>query len=198
MDAIIIIFAVGFLLLLVLLVFAGLLLLKTMGEPKKPDLPYEGRGHLLSPAERSFLGVLERAAEGESRVLAKVRLADVIKTKPGIGPGERQKAFHRIQSKHLDFVLCAPEDYSIQAVIELDESPHNKTSRRKRDEFVDRALESAGIPITRIPARRGYAVEDIRTILRSLIRLAGSHPWNSPTNITHKRKLRRPGMVRTI
>ena len=168
MDAVIIILAVGLLLLLGFLAFAALLLLKTMGEPKKPDLPYESRGHLLSPAERSFLGVLDQATEGEFRVLTKVRLADLIKTKPGIGPGERQKAFNKIQSKHLDFVLCDPDDYSIQAVVELDDSSHSKTSRRKRDEFVDRALESADIPVTRIPARRSYSVEQVRTTLEEM------------------------------
>lgn len=163
---ILIILAVGLLLLLVFLGIAGTLLLRTMGKQKKPPLPYRSRERLLTPAERSFLGVLERAVEGEHRVMAKVRMADVIRTKSGLGPSERQKAFNRIQSKHLDFILCRPDDFSIAGVVELDDSSHRKSRRRERDEFVDRALASAGIPVSRFPAQHGYSVEEVRSALK--------------------------------
>jgi hypothetical protein len=159
---IIIILAIGLLLLLVFLAIGGMLLLKTVGSEKKPDLPYVSRGGLLSPAERSFIGVLERAIEDEYRVMAKVRMADLIKTKSGLGPSERQKAFNKIQSKHLDFVLCCPDDFSVAGVVELDDSTHRKRRRRERDAFVDRALRSAGISVTRIPAQRSYSVGEVR------------------------------------
>ena len=40
--------------------------------------PYQSRGVLCSPAERSFMGALDKAVGTEYRVFAKVRLADVV------------------------------------------------------------------------------------------------------------------------
>lgn len=157
-----VILGVVLMLLLVFLAIAGFLLVKAAGPESKPDLPYRSRGHLLSPAERSFLGVLERALQEECRVMAKVRLADVIKTRTGLGPGKRQSAFNKIQGKHLDFVLCSPGDYAVLGAVELDDSSHADQRRKDRDEFVDQALRSAKIPIWRFRASHSYAVGELR------------------------------------
>ena len=47
-------------------------------------------------------------------------------------------------------------------VIELDDSSHKRDSRREADQFVNRVLAAAGVPIVRIPARRGYSPAEIR------------------------------------
>lgn len=61
---------------------------------KKPaGLPYESNGKLLSPAELSFLGVLKLALGDGYRIMAKVRLADVVSVKKGLGRAEWQQAF---------------------------------------------------------------------------------------------------------
>ena len=41
-------------------------------------LPYESKGNLLTPAERSFLTVLDQVVGTQYRIMAQVRLADVI------------------------------------------------------------------------------------------------------------------------
>ena len=78
--------------------------------------------------------------------MCKVRLADIIKVNLNLQRSESQSAFNRIQSKHIDFVICKSDDMSIHSIIELDDKSYNQTSRQKRDAFVNNALKGAGIP----------------------------------------------------
>lgn len=136
------------------------LLTKRKQEPQ--DYPYEKGPGLFSPAERSFLGVLEQAVNGQCRFLGKVRLADVVKVKTGMSGSARQSALNRIQSKHLDFVACDPAALMVQFVVELDDETHRQSERQARDEFVDKVLQAAGIPVFHFIAKRGYSVQDVR------------------------------------
>lgn len=129
---------------------------------RQAALPYQKESVLFTPAERSFLGVLESAIGDQFRVFGKVRLADVIKVKPGLSGSARQQAFNRIQSKHLDFVICDTGDLSVQFVVELDDSSHQQYRRQARDEFLDKALTAAGVPVFHFPVKRTYSVQDIR------------------------------------
>jgi hypothetical protein len=124
--------------------------------------PYQKEPGLFTAAERSFFSVLAPALGDQFRVFGKVRLADIIKVKPGLSGGARQQAFNRIQSKHLDFVVCDPSDLSVQFVVELDDSTHQQSKRQARDEFLDKALAAAGVPIFHFPVKRTYSAQDIR------------------------------------
>ncbi len=139
------------------------LLLGSKATPK--TFPFQSQGKIFSPAERSFLGVLDQIVGNSFRVFGKVRLADVIKTKPGLSASARQIAFNQIRSKHLDFVVCDPANLSIQFVIELDDSSHNKRSRQNRDVFLEQALSAAEIPLFRFPAKKNYSLEEIRNTI---------------------------------
>jgi hypothetical protein len=55
------------------------LLLSALLGRRPSDYPYESYDSLLSPAERSFFGVLQQALQGEFTPLAKVRLADILR-----------------------------------------------------------------------------------------------------------------------
>ena len=65
---------------------------------RKQPTPYEKEDALLTPAERSFFGVLEDAVGAQLRLFAKVRLADVVRVKRGMNRCSRQTAFNAIQS----------------------------------------------------------------------------------------------------
>jgi hypothetical protein len=130
--------------------------------------PYQKEPTLFSPAERSFLGVLEQAVGDQYRVMGKVRLADVIKVQSGMNGRDRQSAFNRIQGKHVDFVVCKAQDLAIQCVVELDDQSHNMAKRQGRDEFVDKALHAARVPVYHIRARRSYAAHEIQELLSAL------------------------------
>jgi very-short-patch-repair endonuclease len=87
-------------------------------------------------------------------VFPKVRLADLVYMPKGTA--DRQTHFNRIQSKHVDFVLCDREKIRPVLVIELDDASHEEEARRDRDTFVDASLSAAGLPILHIPAQRSY------------------------------------------
>jgi hypothetical protein len=97
--------------------------------------------------------------------MGKVRLADVVKVKGGLNKSSWQNAFNRIQSKHVDIVACDPATLSIQFVVELDDSTHSQSRRQSRDQFVDNALQAAGVPVVHVTAKKGYSVQDIQSIL---------------------------------
>jgi len=78
-------------------------------------------------------------------VLAQVALSSLISVNKGVNSKAWQ---NRIAQKSADFVLCS-RDARIVAVIELDDSTHQRTSRRKADEVKDKALAAAGIRVVR-------------------------------------------------
>ena len=97
--------------------------------------------------------------------MGKVRLADVIKVKSGLTGADRGRAFNRIQSKHLDFVGCDPNDLSVQFAVELDDKSHERGDRQERDAFLDAAMKKAGIPVIRFAVKTGYSVQEVRDAL---------------------------------
>ena len=133
---------------IIVLVIVGVaaLLLKARSKQETVEYPYQKADSLFSPAERSFLGVLETAVGDKYRVLGKVRLADIISTTRGLSRSDWQKAFNRIDSKHVDFALCKKDDMSLACAIELDDRSHRKSDRKSRDDFLESALNAASVP----------------------------------------------------
>jgi len=161
----------------VLAVVAALYLIKArqMKAASKAGIYYL-RKSLLSPAERSFLGVLDPLVPDGVRVFGKVRLEDIVGVKSGLERGERQAARNRISRKHVDFLLVRASDLAPLAGIELDDSSHQENERQERDVFVDSVFESAGLPLLHVTARKAYSPAELRgqlaTALGSEIRLA--------------------------
>ena len=116
--------------------------------------PYELRKQFLTHAERSFYGVLDEAVGTRYIVFAKVRLADVLRVRTGVS--EPQSHLNRIIAKHVDFLLCEPQDVAPVLVIELDDASHDGGRRQARDRFVDTAFEGAALPLLRVRAARAY------------------------------------------
>jgi hypothetical protein len=146
-----------FVILIIAVVLASIL--RTVGGGK---ISYERREKLFTPAERSFLGVLEQVVGTQYRVFGKIRLADIVRTPKGLSNNVRTSAFNRICSKHVDFALCDPRTFEIIGVIELDDSSHATTKRQGRDRFIEATLASAGVRLVRILAQRAYAPAEIR------------------------------------
>ncbi|MBF6599026.1 MAG: DUF2726 domain-containing protein [Dehalococcoidia bacterium] len=127
-------------------------------------LPYSSRQYLLSRAERSLYGVLEQAVQGEYRIFAKVRLADLVYVERG---AEKWQAhFNRIAGKHADFVICSLDSVSPLLVVELDDRSHERADRVNRDGFVNDALASAKLPILHVRARSSYDVSEVADAIR--------------------------------
>jgi len=149
------------LLLLLIIFFLALALFKKTDRKAPLDFPYQSKDVLCSPAERSFLGALDKIVGKRYRIFAKVRLADIIDVQKGLSVSARQSAFNRIAGKHIDFIVCNANDLSIVGAIELDDKTHRGRGRHERDQFLDRTLKAAGVPVLRIKAQSSYSIKDI-------------------------------------
>jgi very-short-patch-repair endonuclease len=133
------------------------------------DYPYHKKEMLLSPAERSFLGVLEQALGSNYRIFAQVRLADLIAVRSGTAKSIRAKSQNRINMKHTDFVLCNKETLEIICAVELDDASHQKESRKVRDVFLEEACRAADLPLARFPAKNSYAIQEVKDSIFALL-----------------------------
>ena len=136
------------------------------------DGQYKKQRVLFSPAERSFLGVLNQAIEDNATIFGKVRVADVLTPIAGLPRNKWQILFNKISSKHFDFVICDKQDLSVLCAIELDDKTHNSKTRKTRDAFLKSACISANLHLIQIPAKSAYNVDEIRQTL--LTHLSGS------------------------
>jgi hypothetical protein len=152
----------------VVAILPALLKLLLAKRPPTGALPYRKRDYLLTAAERSFYEVLCGVINGELLVFAKLRLADLVWMPKGTA--NRQAHFNRIQSKHVDFLLCDREKLSPVLVIELDDASHEEDGRRDRDAFVDAALSAAGLPVLHIPSKRAYVPADLAAMIQQKLR----------------------------
>ena len=162
-----------FYLIILAAVVALLVILRMPKRQTEPQpFPYQSREFLLSPAERSFLGVLDQAlANAAYRVFVKVRLADVVEVDKGLQRSAWQSAFNSISRKHVDFVICRSDDMGIVGAIELDDESHEKGKRKDRDAVVEKILEAADIPLLRVKAATGYAPSELRRLLETEMNL---------------------------
>lgn len=88
---------------------------------------------------------LREVAEVKGYVICpKVRLLDIVR--PRNGEQKYKTLLYKIQSKHVDFVIC-DQNMSIKAIIELDDSTHDTEKGKERDAFVDTVLRSVGYKV---------------------------------------------------
>ena len=137
---------------------------------------YYLRKSLLTPAERSFFGVLEPILPPGVRVFAKVRLEDIFGVVSGLERGARQAARNRINRKHVDFLLVRVSDLAPVAGIELDDSSHEQEERQQRDAFVDEVFKSGGIPLLHVTAQTTYNPVEIKLSITSLLSVGNQRP----------------------
>ena len=132
-------------------------------------LRYQRLDALFSPAERSFLGVLDQVTKHEFRVFAKVRIADELNPRKGLRKPEWQRAFNKISRKHFDFVLCNPNTLSVLCAIELNDKSHGEKARQARDAFLLDVCEAVGLPLIMLDAKQSYAPAEISAKIANAI-----------------------------
>ena len=119
------------------------------------------------PIDLSFFGVLIGSVGKQYNIYPKPRMADVIQ------PNEKGKrwraAFNKVKPRHFDFILCEKKTIKILAAIELDDKSHEQKKRKERDEFVEKACQSAQLPLIRIKVKRAYKHEEIRELIKEKI-----------------------------
>lgn len=78
--------------------------------------------------------------------------------------------FNKIGNKSVDFVFADRVSGKAKLVIELDDKTHELEHRRRRDEFVDKVLANAGIPILHIKVQRRYNEPDVYDLISSMLK----------------------------
>ncbi|MCM1528866.1 MAG: DUF2726 domain-containing protein [Alistipes sp.] len=107
--------------------------------------PYQKK-YLLTKNEYNFYKKLVPIANKYNlQILTKIRLADLVETKPNLNRVDSNAYFNKIKSKHIDFALA--HHMAIVMLIELDDSSHQYQSRAERDMFVDDVLQRCGYTI---------------------------------------------------
>ena len=113
--------------------------------PQKPAFAGAYRATpLLTQNESRNFQVLKQAANRKGYIVnAKVRLMDLVN--PIYGK-DYQANRNKVQSKHVDFVVC-DQNMNVKVIIELDDKTHDRPDRQERDKFVDEVLTATGYKI---------------------------------------------------
>ena len=128
--------------------------------------PYYKKQFLMSRAESDFNKVIIAAVGDRYNVVPQVQLSRIVGVK---AEERRNKTYYqylnKIDRKSVDFALFSKDQFSPIAVIELDDSSHNRSDRVIRDEFVNKVINSIGLKIIRIKWSQSYNVEAIKKII---------------------------------
>jgi Protein of unknown function (DUF2726) len=135
----------------------------------EPTVYIERVESLLTPAEQKFYEALDEAIDGRLMILSKVRLADLLNL-TSESSSARSRVFRSIASKHVDFVLVEPANLRPLAAIELDDSTHQHSDRRKRDLLLEDLFHKAALPLLRFKTAARY---DHRTIEAEVAEVLG-------------------------
>jgi len=136
----------------------------------EPTVQVEPVPSLLTAAEQKFYEALDAAIDGRFVILSKVRIADLFVLTSSISSA-RQRVFRSIASKHVDFVLAEPADLHPVAAIELDDTSHERSDRRLRDQLIDELFEKAGFPLVRFRVAAMYNPRKIKQEVGEFVRL---------------------------
>ena len=159
-----------FIILVAFIIFIAVIVTIFVKPAKREKYPYRKKDYLLSVAEKEFYAVLKRIAEENNYLLfSKVRLEDLLWIPKSVPKKERFGLRNRIKSRHVDFLICDRDKISPLLVIELDDSSHESNKGMERDDFVNRALEDAQLPLLRFKAQRSYNSAVISEEIRNKI-----------------------------
>ena len=116
---------------------------KLLKDAQSAKWPFYTKKPLSTPEQVLYFRLKKALPEYE--VLAQVQLSRFLGVKKG---NNYQSWLNRINRMSADFVICS-RDFSIVAVIELDDSSHQRQDRQIADHKKDKALASAEINIVR-------------------------------------------------
>jgi hypothetical protein len=149
-------------------VVAALVVKKRQRQSEK-YFSYESNISLFTPAEKTFLGVIEIVLENSNyRVFGKVHLGDLIKPAKGMEKNKFAAVQNRINQKLANFVVCRRDDLSVIAVIELDDRSQETKDRKESVSEADDVFTSANIPCLHIKSQAGYALSDVKEKLATV------------------------------
>lgn len=137
-------------------------------EKAKPIL-YKKKDSVLTEAERVFFATLREAIGDRYDIFPQVSLLEILSLPDGLNRRAHYSALNKIQAKHIDFLLCEKETTRPLVAIELDDSSHNRVDRIARDNFLNEAFASAGLPLLHIKTSSHYNPDTIQADIKSVL-----------------------------
>lgn len=144
-------------LLIVVIVIAGLLAISKSAKGKHRSVYYSKE--VLGKAEQVAYWRLVEAYRDEKVVLSQVAFSAFLKTS-GVNKKENLRLFAIARQKVADIVICN-KDFSIYAILEIDD----KTHVGAKDEARDKILMSADIKTFRVEAWEIPSGEQLRRVI---------------------------------
>lgn len=152
MEFISILGIIGCVFLLVFGILISLGIIKKPGEKysKEENFPYRAKYNFMTPAEISFYKQLEITVGDKYYIVPQVQLSKIL-----WAPKE-YKYQNKIDKKSVDFVLFSKPDFKFVKAIELNDYTHDRTDRKERDLFVNKAIQAAGLELQTVDDRNSF------------------------------------------
>lgn len=141
-----------------LVIFSILVLLLVTAKPKINTSEFYGIKPLSKVEQVAYWRLVE-ACGPDKIILAQVAFSSFIRRKGGDRKG-RASNFGKARQKVADFVICN-KDFSIFAIVEIDDKTHTK----EKDEARDRITEAAGFKTFRVLAEELPTAIEFRSAL---------------------------------
>lgn len=126
--------------------------------------PYIKKNYFFNQSEREFYYILNDILGDKYLLFSKVRMSDLLYL-----PKYMHNSYHylnKIQSKHIDFLICEKQNIKPLLAIELDGNSHLRDDRIERDEFVDEIFKDADLPILHIKVSNRYDKSYLSDIIK--------------------------------
>ena len=131
--------------------------------------PYKKKDYFFNQSERKFYYTLSEILNNKFFLFSKVRISDLLYLSKY--QKEKQRYRNKIQSKHIDFIVCDKQNIKPLLAIELDGSSHLRNDRIERDKFVNEIFKDAGLPILHIKVCDSYDKAYLFDIIEKKIEL---------------------------
>ena len=136
------------------------------------DVPYFRKAVLTEVEQVLYHRLVE--ALPELIILAQVPMSGLVGIRKQ-GNKNWQGQFNAISKKSVDYVVCR-KDFSVVAVIELDDSTHEAADRQQSDAVKNAAFKQLGIKILRLQPGNMPAAESIAVAFATFLKKQDQHP----------------------
>jgi hypothetical protein len=143
-------------------VVIGIKMMRRPRADRLDEFPYLKNRDFFSPAQRSLLGLLEKALGADFRIFAKVRAQDVISVRPLTDENAWAGALDQISAKYFDFVICDKDYLSVRCVLELNDWSWGCEAHQEPDLFLEHLCRVLGLPFVRVQSAADLSVSELK------------------------------------
>ena len=130
---------------------------KSLKQEQSERLPYRLKDSFLTSTESALFMRLQELLDGRYIICPKVALNDLFNI---LRPNENVHFYNNFFRKHVDFLLCEPDDMVPAFGVEVLKTI-SKNELRSSDQFMEDLFLSVGLPLVQIPSAEDYELADL-------------------------------------